>query len=91
MEKKESAMTEDEFEIIDQLYFVSSYQELAQSSQMDAELIQLALWNLMEKGWVKCLNNPETEIWPDQNDFAANYSKYYYLATKKGLFKHNEI
>ena len=84
-------MTDEEFDIIDQLYFVIGYTELTHEISMLSSEMSEILWNLIEKGWVKCLSNPETEVWPNKDQFATNYSNYYYLATKKGLFKHNEI
>ena len=84
-------MTDEEYEIIDQLYFVVGYAELAGTATLQPVVIRQVLWDIIEKGWVKCLSGPETEIWPDEDEFARNYSNYYYLATKKGLFKHNEI
>ena len=84
-------MTEKEYEIIDQLYFVTSFEDLLLSTGMSNKTIGPSLWSLIQKGWVKCLSDPETEVYPDQDEFGSDYGNYHYLATKKGLFEHNAI
>lgn len=82
-------MTETEYDIIDQLYFVTSYEDLLSETGMTNETIKNPLWSMVQKDWIKCLSNPETEVFPNLDEFDSNYSNYHYLATKKGLFKHN--
>jgi hypothetical protein len=84
-------MTATEFEIIDQLYFVTSYADLIIQSELANETIEKSLWSLIQKGWVKCLSDPETEVFPSYEEFGSEFSNYHYLATKKGLFEHNAI
>ena len=84
-------MTDLEFEIIDQLYFVTAYPDLLREVDLSDEIVRNVLWDLMNKGWVKCFVNPEKEVSVDKDEYKANYSNYHYLASKKGLFEHNAI
>jgi hypothetical protein len=87
--KTENTMTALEDQVIDQLYFVTSFQEVKAQSGIIEEELALTLWGLIEKGWVKCFVNPETEIELSESEFNSNYTEYHYLASKKGLMAHN--
>ncbi len=82
-------MTETEFDVMDQLYFVVSFQDLRDSTEFDASLIKTTLWGFLSNGWVKCLINPEDEIEVSEEEFLRNFGNYYYLASKTGLLEHN--
>ena len=82
-------MKETEYEILDQLYFVTSYEELVALMDRDDEELNSTLWEMIKKGWVKCLDGPENEIKITKNAFLKNYQKYQYLASKQGLMEHN--
>ncbi|MFL5729373.1 MAG: transporter [Cytophagaceae bacterium] len=84
-------MTDLEFEIMDELYFIMPFEGLMKHLSMPETDLLHALQNLIEKGWVKCLEKEtdrELEVPPD---FKAEYKKYNYLATKAGLLAHNSI
>lgn len=89
MEEQTNNMTDLEFEIMDQLYFVISYDDIVKESNLESSIVRPVLWAMIQRGWVKCLRNPELEIPVDEAQFKANYRNYHYLATKKGLFVHN--
>ncbi|WP_424964087.1 transporter [Ekhidna sp.] len=81
-------MTDEEFDIIDELYFVTAYTDLKEATDLsDAELkenlIQMAM-----KGWVRVYKSVDEESELDKLDF-DNYQSFFYLASKKGLFEHN--
>ena len=81
-------MTEDEFELVDELYFVQSYEDIKKELRWeDAKLLGI-LQSLVEKEWVKCLLSPEEEVFEDY-DIGNNGKNYFYLATKEGLMMHN--
>lgn len=82
-------MTDLEFEIMDQLYFVIAFPEIVKESNLATNIVRDVLWDMIDKGWVKCLKNPEREVQISHDEFKVNYSNYHYLATKKGLFQHN--
>jgi len=82
-------MTTAEYDIMDQLYFVTSYDDIRKLSGVEASIINTSLWNFINRRWVKCFNGPENEIDAEEDDFLANFAKYHYLASKEGLLAHN--
>ena len=85
-------MTDNEFAILDELYFVTSYNDLKSSiSLTDAELCE-ALRDLIHKGYVRILYpDQDTEHEYDEKTFGHHCQEYYFLATKAGLIVHNSI
>ena len=81
-------MTEDEFEVVDELYFVQSYADIKKELHWEDGKLLGILQSLVEKHWVKCLLNPEEEVFEDC-DVENNGKNYFYLATKEGLMIHN--
>lgn len=82
-------MTEAEFDVMDELYFVQSYSYLAEELDMPDEDLVETLKSLWSRGWIKVLIDVDTEEKNDQLDWVKRYKDYYFLATKKGLLKHN--
>lgn len=81
-------MTEREFDLMDELYFVISIQELISKLGWERQEIETELNNLIEKNWVKLIcKNSKLEEKEVHNPI--EFSKYEYLATKKGLLAHN--
>ena len=83
-------MTDLVFTILDELYFISTFQELSEKSLIDENSLKLELWNLIEKEWVKCLEN-EQEMNVSLSEYDSNFKNYHYIASKKGLFAHNTL
>lgn len=82
-------MTETEFDVLDELYFIQSFEALAQSLAMPETGLKETLHSLLQKGWIKCLQSASGE-WPaEETEFEKQYKNYYYLATKAGLLAHN--
>ena len=82
-------MTDEEFDIIDELYFVTAYADLKEATDMsDAELKE-NLVKMAKKGWVRVYKSVDEESELDKLDFDNDYQSFYYLASKKGLFEHN--
>jgi hypothetical protein len=82
-------MTEAEYEIMDQLYFVTSFEDVKNLSGADETVISVVLWKFIKNGWVKCFDGPEEEVELTDDDFKTNFTKYHYLASKQGLLAHN--
>ena len=82
-------MTDFEFELMDELYFVISFQELQKRLLLDEEQLKQGLYNLLNKGYIKCFSNVSDELPHQDVDFENNYRNYHYLASKEGLFAHN--
>ncbi|MGV3585539.1 MAG: hypothetical protein ACO1OF_00950 [Adhaeribacter sp.] len=83
-------MNEIEYDIIDELYFVTAYKDIAATLNLSDEDLGRHLAALAQKGYIKTLYpDPDTEVAFDENLFQANYRQYFYLATKAGLITHN--
>ena len=82
-------MTELEFDILDELYFVIGFKELTDTLAMEETLLKEQLLNLIEKGWVKIMEPISDVEVESTSDFDVRYKDYFYLATKKGLMAHN--
>lgn len=81
-------MSEDEFDLLDELYFVQSYDYLKKELDWEDEKLLFILQELADKEWINCFFGPDEEVFDDPD--IANYGKtYFYLASKKGLLAHN--
>ena len=80
-------MDDAEFDLLDELYFVTSYHELEQSIDMPTNDIRDTLISLAAKGWIRVYENSDKEL--DEFDLISNFKIYSYLASKKGLLAHN--
>ena len=74
---------------MDQLYFVTSFEDVKALSRVDEHVVTSVLWNFINTGLVKCFDGPEHEIKVAEDDFKVNFAKYHYLASKEGLLAHN--
>ncbi|GAB3812771.1 hypothetical protein [Pontibacter rugosus] len=85
-------MTENEFDILDELYFVTSYLDLKNTLSLPEEELLLGLQSLLQQGYVKILYpDQDTAHDYDADDFGQLYQDYFFLATKAGLVAHNSI
>lgn len=82
-------MTDLEFDIMDELYFVISFEELQSTLDLQEDILRDQLEGLIRKGWVKCLKKGSDEEFDQVENFYFNYKKYNFLATKAGLLMHN--
>lgn len=83
-------MTDNEYDILDELYFVASFTELQSKLALPAEMLGQELKNLIRQGFVKCLYpTPDTELAFEESAYDRDHIEYFYLATKKGLLHHN--
>jgi DNA-binding Lrp family transcriptional regulator len=83
-------MSEMEYDIIDELYFVTSFRDVAKALNLPADELCSHLAALIRQGYIKAFYpDPDTEITFDENQFRAHCREYFYLATKAGLIQHN--
>ncbi|WP_370087357.1 hypothetical protein [Ekhidna sp.] len=82
-------MTDEEFDIIDELYFVTAYKDLKEAIDLTDEELAKNLIGMAKKGWIRVYKNVDEESELDQLNMEKDYQSYFYLASKKGLFKHN--
>lgn len=82
-------MTEREFEALDELYFVTHYEELQKSLDLDSQSLKNLIISLWNKGWIRCYFGVDNELDETSVDFENQFDKYHYLASKEGLMAHN--
>ncbi len=82
-------MTDIEYDVIDELYFVQPYSHLKDELDLEDNILLEVLEKLLFRGFVKCFRNQDDELPMEEVDLKSNFRHYYYLATKKGLMAHN--
>lgn len=83
-------MSDEEFDLMDELYFVQPYAYLAETLAWEDELLLATLQSLYSQGFVKCLDDPDTERF-GAVDVIKEGKDLHFLATKKGLMAHNTL
>ena len=83
-------MTNIEYEIIDELYFVISFNELLAQLDFDKELLENELRKLYQKGWIRIYDGIDKEL-ENHVLLDESFSKYRFSVSKKGLSEHNSI
>jgi hypothetical protein len=83
-------MSDQEFDLLDELYFVQQYNFIKESLGWEDEVLLDTLDSLYQGGMIKCLTSPDTERF-DVVDVRSEGKDLYYLATKKGLMAHNTL
>lgn len=89
-------MTDQEFDILDELYFVTDFETIRQAVGLTEAELKEHLGAMLSKGWVKCFIAGTYEVVSDTGigenlNFDHKYATYQYLATKAGLLAHNTI
>jgi len=82
-------MSDEEFDVLDELYFVQPFSYLQEELDLDDDQLKSALQKLLKKDYIKCFFNMNDEVFEDQLDFENLFREYFYLATKTGLLAHN--
>ncbi|ANQ49209.1 hypothetical protein KMW28_07025 [Flammeovirga yaeyamensis] len=84
-------MTEKEYELIDELYFVTAFDDLQNELNWTAEDLVNVLRSCIESDWIRCYSAPDIELELSEVNIDDNFKDYLYLASKKGLLKHNTV
>lgn len=82
-------MTSDEFDLLDELYFVTSFDEVKRALDWSEDRLYTSLITLFRKDWIKCMNAKSEELPSREIDLENAFREYHYLATKQGLLAHN--
>lgn len=82
-------MTDLEYSVLDELYFLQSYSYLANTLELSDDVLKTTLMGLLKKGWIRCYSSPTDELGAENLDIGSEYWNYHYLATKAGLLAHN--
>lgn len=85
-------MNEDTYVLLDELYFMTSYGQLAEAlPRMPKAVLDHTLMQAIGEGWVHYYEHPDGEQSPKSIDFKSHLESLYYLASKQGLLKHNSL
>lgn len=84
-------MKEIFYDILDELYFIRTFEELLEKLNLESNVLQGYLWTMLEEGLIKTMVNFDEEIEQNKEIFALNFKKYHYIASKKGLMWHNSL
>jgi hypothetical protein len=82
-------MTDFEFDLLDELYFVTSFQALQEKLAWSEAVLLEQLASLMQKGWIKCLDAQDNLLEFPPADLLTHYQTCLFLASKAGLKAHN--
>ena len=82
-------MTDLEFDVLDELYFVISFDSLQKVTNLKESELRSVLGSFLKNDWVKCFSDVSTELSDDEIHFERDYANYHYLASKVGLKAHN--
>ncbi|MCC9165645.1 hypothetical protein [Pontibacter harenae] len=85
-------MTDIEFDILDELYFVVAFADLKSTLSLSDQELCEGLKSLIKQGYVKILYpDQDTEHEYEEKSFSQHCQSYYFLATKAGLIVHNSV
>lgn len=82
-------MSDLEFDVLDELYFVISFTDLQKATNLSGEELKEILLTLFRKGWLKVFKSISEELSEETFDLDSDAQNYYYLASKTGLLAHN--
>ena len=83
-------MTDPEYDLLDELYFVTPFRTLLEKTRVPAQELENQLRSLLEQGLIRSYwPDPDTELAYETTSFGAIARDASYLASKDGLLKHN--
>ncbi|MFN0048074.1 MAG: hypothetical protein ACKVOU_03000 [Cytophagales bacterium] len=82
-------MSDLEFDIIDELYFVNSFTDLRDKLHLQEGQLKFQLLNLIENEWVNYFEELDGLQNPAVADLSKKLNDMFFLASKQGLLAHN--
>ena len=82
-------MNDLEFDVLDELYFIKTFNEILVSTQLESKELRGILMKLLGQGWIRCYRSASDEVMPEDVDIELDYMKYFYLTSKAGLIAYN--
>ena len=82
-------MTDLEYDVLDELYFVTPFHQLRQTLELEDDELKNVLASLLRKGWLRCYHSESEALAEDEINFSEHYDQYFYLASKEGLLAHH--
>jgi DNA-binding MarR family transcriptional regulator len=84
-------MSEQEYLILDELYFLTDYHTLSKKLNIQDQTLQKLLISLIQKNWVNFYEKIDGESLFLNSETESNLKSYFYLASKEGLKAHNTL
>ena len=85
-----SPVTDPEYDLLDELYFVTPFRTLLQKTGLPVVDLENQLRSLLEQGLIRSYwPDPDTELAYETTSFGAIARDAAYLASKEGLLQHN--
>ena len=83
-------MNDAQFDLLDELYFVTPFRTLLEKTRLPAPVLQEQLRELLEQDLIRSFwPDPDTELAYETTSFGAIGRDAFYLASKEGLLQHN--
>ena len=83
-------MNDAQFDLLDELYFVTPFRTLLEKTRLPAPVLQEQLRELLEQDLIRSFwPDPDTELAYETTSFGAIARDASYLASKEGLLQHN--
>jgi hypothetical protein len=82
-------MTDNEYDLLEELYFIQSFQDIQLSLGWPEYQLIAQLHNLWMKGWMRCVALLDGDEPPTNPDILHHATLYHYVASKEGLKAHN--
>ena len=84
-------MTEQEYLLLDELYFLIDYNSLKNKSKLSIQNLDELLISSINKNWINFYEKIDGESLFLNNQTQSNLKSYFYLASKEGLKAHNTL
>jgi DNA-binding MarR family transcriptional regulator len=84
-------LTPQEYDILDELYFICTFDQLLKNLTMDDSELRNHLEQLFRKGWIKVFYKGTEEEVEFEDVSQDQFENYHFLATKAGLKAHNSL
>lgn len=88
---KTEKLTPQEYDILDELYFICTLDQLLKNLTMDDSELRNHLEQLFRKGWVKVFYKGTEDEVESGEVSKGQFENYHFLATKAGLKAHNTL
>ena len=83
-------MTDEEYLVLDELYFIIDFEDLADRTEIPEERLKRMLIDFYAKGWIRCFTKNGEEVSVRLEAMQDAFREYRYLISKDGLFAHHQ-
>lgn len=82
-------MSDEEFDTLDELYFIQTFDGLLSSTGLNEPTLKEVLIKMLERGWIRIFLPVDSEVVYSGKQFVNSYRNYHYIASKAGLMAHH--